>query len=42
MNENDIKTLIQELIRAQLTWQKDVVIAMYNEIERLRKLLEEK
>jgi hypothetical protein len=42
MNDNDIKTLIQELMKAQLTWQKDVVIAMYNEIERLRKLLESK
>jgi hypothetical protein len=42
MNENDIKTLIQELMKAQLTWQKDVVIAMYNEIERLKKLLESK
>ena len=42
MNENDIKTLIQEMLKAGLGWQKDVVIAMYNEIERLRKLLEEK
>ncbi len=39
MNENDIKTLIQELIKAQQTWQKNVVIAMYREIERLRELL---
>lgn len=41
MNDNDIKILIQEMIKAQLGWQKDVVIAMYNEIERLRKLLNE-
>lgn len=42
MNDNDIKTLIQEMLKAGLYWQKDLVIAMYNEIERLRKLLEEK
>lgn len=42
MIDNDIKNLIQELIKAQQTWQKDVVIAMFNEIERLRKLLNEK
>lgn len=40
MIDNDIKTLIQELMKAQQTWQKNVVIAMFKEIERLRKLNE--
>ena len=40
MIDNDIKTLIQELMKAGQTWQKNVVIAMFNEIERLRKINE--
>ena len=40
MIDNDIKNLIQELMKAQQTWQKNVVIAMFKEIERLRKLNE--
>ena len=36
---NDVRNLIQELIKSQQAWQKNVVISMFNEIERLRKLL---
>jgi hypothetical protein len=41
MIDNDIKNLIQDLAKSGQTWQKEVVIAMYLEIERLRKLLNE-
>jgi len=37
MNDDDIKQLIQVLIKAGMNWEKDVVIQMYIELVRLRK-----
>jgi hypothetical protein len=37
MIDDDIKQLIQILIKADMKWERDVVIQMYIELVRLRK-----
>jgi hypothetical protein len=39
MIDDDIKQLIQILMKAGMTWEKDVVIQMYIELVRLREQL---